>query len=516
MVPQIVDLVPSPTAETDAPRTPMPFSASRISTWIRCPTRAAWQYIAGYPEEGTDATELGTAVHDELERIKKNPGALPNMLDEIGAIAAEALPHVADLSLEDGASIEGEFTFQGRHKWRGKIDIEKPGDLRDYKTTSDFRWMKTPEELMADPQAILYAERMFRRLEAKNDAPLPSDATVQGTWIYLRKRKPYAARTVQFTMTRAHAAAGFAALESYADEMQTAAYAAPADPPGVHRFILDTIPKNPEACNDFHRQCPHYARCGMSFFNTMSTDQRKTPTMGLLERLQQMNAFSGAANVPPAAPAPPAPVAVRPAAVPPPLPAAVPSVAAVSPAPVVPDLATAPTVADKVAPGQVNPPPRRPGRPPGAKNKATLAAEAAALVASPPAVAPSAQLAQAPAPAPTAAPAPVPQTAAVPQNAEHRIATLFVGCMPSGVGADTDGIVDFDTLIAKAKIGIGPQDYRLFEYGKGNGMLLQMFQAVVQHDKPASVVVMSTMSPEAILCLSYLRSISGVKVEAMR
>jgi hypothetical protein len=87
---------------------------------------------------------------------------------------------------------------------------------------------------------------------------------------------------------------------------------------------------------------------------------------------------------------------------------------------------------------------------------------------------------------------------------------LYVGCRPT-----TPGDVDFDNLIAKAKIAIGPAYYAGYGY-KANGMLLQMVEAIVQHDRPQSLVVAYPNAPEATLCLSHLRGISDTVVEAIR
>lgn len=78
------------------------------------------------------------------------------------------------------------------------------------------------------------------------------------------------------------------------------------------------------------------------------------------------------------------------------------------------------------------------------------------------------------------------------------------------------GAVNLDDIVAKAKVAIGPAE--LFKnYGyKANGMLLQMVEAIVQYDRPRTVVVAHPSSPEATLCLSHLLSISDVVVEALR
>ena len=268
----------------------MTFSPSRITTWMNCQRKAGWIYIAGYEDPGTDATDFGTLVHAELETTKKTPGYLPNRLTDVGAVASEALPYVEDFSLADGATVEGNFTLQGRHAWQGYIDLRKPGHVLDYKTTSDFKWAKTAHDLLVDPQAVVYAKHELTRWRGPY---------VNLTWLYLRKRRPFKAHAVHLQMPRSHADRAFDALETFADEMQAAALGAPASPPEKHRYVLDVLQPNTDHC-DAYGGCPHKSRCGISFFS--SPQNSKGKTVNLLERLQQMDA--AASN--PAAVAPPA------------------------------------------------------------------------------------------------------------------------------------------------------------------------------------------------------------------
>ena len=511
----------------------MTFSASRIQTWMSCPRKAAWQYIAGYEDPGTSATDFGTLVHVELERLKREPDALPNMMSDVGRTAAEALPFVEDFRLDDPAHparIEGEFTFHGRHTWRGFKDLSRPGEVVDYKTTSDFRWAKKPEDLLYDPQAVLYAHHEFLTW------PGP---TVNIMWLYLHKRKS-AAMPVRLTVTREHAAQGFDALEAYADEMQAAADAAAAVAPpalpiedrrqSTHLYVL-SLPANTDHCGAYGG-CPHRDRCGdLPFFSPKGNRS----TVNLLDKVQYMLAGNHEA---PTIPAPPQPVEETPLlGVPSPF----------SPAPwggVVlahpsgadtfgPSFFAAPTSAEDeptsaedapsdapatephipvgvvASPNAVNPPPRR-GRPPGAKNKLKDAAASPAPIA-------TAVMSKAAGEATTAiakelnallsAPAPT-------ETLPHRVQTLYVGCFPHGDGAEAD-IVDFDLLVSRAKSAIGEEAY-FRDYGwKSNGNLISVIRQLVMRERPTHIAVYHPRSPEATLCLSFLRGIASTVVESV-
>lgn len=465
----------------------MVMSATRMATFMACNRKGGWTYVAGIPDPGNEDTGFGQEVHDEIERLKTVPGALPDRLSKAGAVAAEALPYVEDLSVATGAKAEGDFTYQGRHLWRGRKDLVQPGEITvDYKTTSDFKWAKTPEELLYDPQAVLYAQHEFSR---------STRDIIELRWIYLRKRTPYAAKVVSVMMTRDHAARAFAALESFADELQGHAWDAPEDPVGRHRYVLDVMQPNYGHC-DAYRGCPHQARCGLSFFREK---QEEKNIVGLLERMLAKDVSEAGEGFNPTqeiqTDAPTEALAEESAA-------------------------NDTTPVAETAPGQVNPPRRR-GRPPGSKNKPTESTAAVAAPATNEAMLGAVNtVAQAPSivtpPAPRLSesvarmvPDPVPPT---PKPSQHRLSTLYVGCMPQGVIGE---LPEFDKLVAEAKVALGPQDWRTYEYGKGNGLLLDMFQAVVQHRKPASLFVASPRAPEAVLCLSYLRSISDVRVEAL-
>lgn len=538
----------------------MTFSATRISNWIACQRLGGFEYICGYRQPPDDAQALGERVHAYLETLKRTPGTLPDLTDEIGEIAAEALPYVEDFRLDNGAEFEGHsascppgcdgrkhpFTIQGRHTWQGYKDVRLSRDglaaVVDYKTTGDFRYAKTEEDLLGDPQAILYAEDEYRR----------GAQAVALRWLYLKKRKPYGARPTDMVIQRAHAAAGFAALESFADEMQAAADAAPEDPAGKHRFVLEVLQPNWDHCTAYRRPCPHTARCGTSLFRDPN-ELRKKPQMELLARLQAYTALNGGpANAAPALPPtaayqPPVPVAAPPgtpgtfqvhaaggeASLQPGVYQAPPPAAPPPPAQVVQTPsgtttfdstwtqppASAEAVPAEVAPGQVNPPKRGPGRP--RKPKAEEA-PATAPVAAPAPIAPTmaAMAAVQPgqpvviqtAPAAPAAAAPPPAPVA-PAPGPHRIGTLFVGCVLQGMIGE---LPNFDVMIAKAKVAIGPQDWRTVDYGKGAGMLLDMFRAVLEYEKPAALLVSDARTPEATLALSYLRSISDSIVEGVR
>lgn len=321
------------TTNAQAAAKPMTFSATRIQSWLSCNRMASWKYIAGYPEPDTADTETGKIVHARLEDMGKSR-RLPDLQDDYDAIAAEALPFIQPEIVYGTTKFEDEITFTapgGRHRWVTKRDLRtRPGELWDYKTTGDFKWALTPDELLWDVQANLYAYVEF--LEH------PELQVCNMTWLYLRKRKPYAPLPVKAQITREHATRCFEALEKLADQMQAAAYAAPLDPVARHKHILQVIQPNFESCSNY-RGCPHHRHCpDAPFISSKSPGDKKKMNLADIVAATSGAPILTAGN--------PHPMAARNVA-----------------------LETAPAAAAPAPAADINPPAaRRPGRPAGSKN----------------------------------------------------------------------------------------------------------------------------------------------------
>lgn len=156
---------------------PYVFSVSQAQTFELCPRKWAYQKIDGLPDPGNEASQLGGEVHEELEEYLEK--GTPIGTDRAGKIAMCALPHLPP-PMYPGMRIEDWFhvkigNYQGKHGvgayYRGLKDVEiragwkRPGIpfVSDHKTTKNFGWLKTPEDLtggesdVGDMQAGLYA-----------------------------------------------------------------------------------------------------------------------------------------------------------------------------------------------------------------------------------------------------------------------------------------------------------------------------------------------------------------------
>ena len=146
----------------------------------------------------------------------------------------------------------------------GYVDLAAPpGAWRDapvivdHKTTSDFRWCKTPETLRADPQAVAYARWAAMRYYGHVDgAPRIEDANrpVDVRFVYYRTRGAVAVRAVDITFAVRELAAPWAGFA--ADVSLMRGYEAL----GADAAAAAQVPANLSACDSFGG-CPHRARC---------------------------------------------------------------------------------------------------------------------------------------------------------------------------------------------------------------------------------------------------------------
>lgn len=178
------------------------WSPSGLTTAQSCQRKYAWRYIAGLREReytfaDIDATyrpigavesrnysrlrsrALGTAVHAVLEAHYR--GSAVDWSTEPGRIAQSGLLLLPEPSPDCVVEQEISLTSPGDDPihFTGRCDLYADGVLYDFKTTSDLRYAKTPEELRADPQVALYAAHWLPYVPAGN---------LLCKWVYLRTR----------------------------------------------------------------------------------------------------------------------------------------------------------------------------------------------------------------------------------------------------------------------------------------------------------------------------------------
>jgi PD-(D/E)XK nuclease superfamily len=165
----------------------MRLSASQVQLFRNCQRAWAFRYIQGIESPPGPGAVLGGSVHAQLETYLL--GGDLDFTTEVGYIAASGLAHLPQPGTP-GMRVEHEFHFLGPsgHSYLGYKDVElhpsitrgERGVIIDHKTTSDLRWQKSPETLLTDIQATLYAVDFFRERPNENDVEL--------RWVYYLTR----------------------------------------------------------------------------------------------------------------------------------------------------------------------------------------------------------------------------------------------------------------------------------------------------------------------------------------
>ena len=150
-----VTIVPQPQVSTTSPAPEIHYSPSQVETADLCLRKWAYGKIDGISAPSTKAALLGNAAHDSLEaQFKGLPVVMSPEVSRIMEPAQAFLPNP-----RQGVWIaEKEFTTRlGAHKFIGRMDLERDArtvhsttrdgvsrGVIDLKTTSDFKWAKSP------------------------------------------------------------------------------------------------------------------------------------------------------------------------------------------------------------------------------------------------------------------------------------------------------------------------------------------------------------------------------------
>lgn len=226
------------------------FSASQVSTFRTCKRQWWFQSIMGLPTPQRASAALGEAVHTQLEDYL-NDGKLPDGGTPAGKIATAALPYApkpfevwTEVSMSDRKKRDSDTEdvpmpgnmprlFVAGLPVNGFIDVlDLSGDrpvVIDWKTTSDLKYAKTADDLMEDPQMILYGSYA---LEVCASMGVMSDTVDAGHVVLLTKGAPQARKTM-VTLNAKHLERERGKIGETVEEMKVRARAtSPDDVPG--------------------------------------------------------------------------------------------------------------------------------------------------------------------------------------------------------------------------------------------------------------------------------------------
>lgn len=264
-----VEATPSPAQilSTLEPREFRHASCSQIKAFKSCNRRWYFASICGMAEKKSQALELGTKVHGELEAWLLH-GTAPGEIAAAGVSRLPA-PPVPPESVEQKFALVGEgFPVP----LVGAIDLVergRPTRITDHKTVSAKKHMKTPEQLKTDVQAIVYCSDMA---DVFGEPPVELHGSVyprmryapRVSWDAVRFRhvyyftakgedgavKPHS-EEVEVTLTGEELNAGMAEVKATLREMARVANVA----------MVDEAAPNASACFSYGRKCPFASLC---------------------------------------------------------------------------------------------------------------------------------------------------------------------------------------------------------------------------------------------------------------
>jgi hypothetical protein len=257
-------------------------SATQISLWRECQRKYGFSYILKIRSPATPSQELGTQVDTyQLQPYlsKGRPLDLDTPAGKIAKSALEFLPPPIPMGGPPDMSLQAKAVLpspQGPWDYVGYLDLWLPSGglpgisdglvtVGDFKTTKDFRWMKTGDVLATDPQAVIYNTWAMRTTGAR---------TVRNRWLYLKTVPTavggkYSARASDLIVGAQHVYEQFMAVEATAAEIHAALEKAPdisgpSDPAyGEALEYVLSLPPTTDACSNFGG-CPHQHACNLS------------------------------------------------------------------------------------------------------------------------------------------------------------------------------------------------------------------------------------------------------------
>ena len=216
-------------------------SASQVKAFRRCRSRWYHEKIDGHVEPPSEAMKRGTRIHAALEAYLVDGTPLPD--DAEGRIARPALTRLPPAGSVPRDQVESRFETPAEVygiPFVGVIDLLEPDTITDHKTTSDFKYTKTDEELRADPQAQAYAIERARTVAGP----------IRFRHLYIRTTGAPQSRETVVDFSRDDLAHALTRLRAtVASMVETAQVDDVAD-----------VGHNLEACGDYGG-CPHRARC---------------------------------------------------------------------------------------------------------------------------------------------------------------------------------------------------------------------------------------------------------------
>lgn len=240
-------------------------SATSIRLFQNCQRRWYERYILGKKEESTVAMKRGNEVHRQLEEYLQK-GTLPDdtVEGQIAVAGLQYLPspdpnHQVEQSLDDYPVPNVAIRF------KGFIDLlsYENGVLEvlDHKTTSNFRYALSGEQLKQDTQMVIYARHVLEHYDV--------DEITLTHVVYLTK-PPYQSQKTSIVVSRDHIYQVFDEIHEIVQDMVSA-----------KEKQVGEMEKNKSHCFSYGKRCPYFKECQISA-NTIRVSQKQIDILNVL------------------------------------------------------------------------------------------------------------------------------------------------------------------------------------------------------------------------------------------
>jgi hypothetical protein len=258
-------------------------SASQVTAWDNCQRYWHYNWVKGLKTPPSIAMQRGTHIHSAAEHALKNSGELLD--NPWRPYASSMLPHLPigqeKVLVEQKILLE---TAPGLPPWLGYIDLlddsrtlSKLLRVTDHKTTSDFRYAKTPAELMLNSQLNSYARFVYENghdeeievghLYIKTAKKTPKAPQIKP--VYVRVSKKHVDTVWERDLVKVEAMTRAAEIEN-----------------------TDELPPSTNFCS-VYGGCPHRSRCGV-IDETVFSGKGSAAMSDFLKNLQaKKNAAAG-------------------------------------------------------------------------------------------------------------------------------------------------------------------------------------------------------------------------------
>lgn len=223
-------------------------SATSIKLFKSCPRRWYERYVLEKKEPTSKAMLRGNEVHRQLEEYLLN-GTLPDDSTE-GQIAKAGLDHLPPPPYDIELSLEHLPIEDTPAPFKGFIDMYIAGDtpeILDHKTTSNFKYALSEDDLAEDTQLIIYAAHALHNC----DAPV-----IRLTHVCYLTKAPYKSQRTSTLVSRAHVEELFQDILKTVQEMVTAS-----------ELPANALEKNKDYCWSYGKRCPYFDDCQRTIKN---------------------------------------------------------------------------------------------------------------------------------------------------------------------------------------------------------------------------------------------------------